>query len=51
MELGREPEAQYFKANMPTVLHILRNKERVCNDWESATSDDILLQIEVIENE
>ena len=51
MELGREPEAQYFQASMPTVLYILRNKERVCNEWESATSDDILLQIEVIENE
>ena len=51
MELGREPETQYFKASMPTVLHMLRNKERVYNDWESATFDDILLQIEVIENE
>ena len=36
---------------MPTVLHMLRNKERVYNDWESATYDDILLQMEVIENE
>ena len=51
MELGGEPEAQYFKASMPTVFHMLRNKERVCNDWESATSDDILLQIEAIEND
>ena len=51
MELGREPEEQYCKVSMPTVLHMLRNKERVCNDWESATSDDILLQIGVIENE
>ena len=51
MELGRESEAQYFKACMPTVLDILRNKERVCNDWESAISDNILPQIEVIENE
>ena len=45
-----EPEVQYFKASMPTVLHMLRNKERVYNYWESATYDDILLQIEVIEN-
>ena len=51
MALGREPKAQYFKASMPTVLHMLRNKERVYNDWESATYDDILLQMEVIENE
>ena len=50
MELGREPEAQYFKASMPSVLHMLRNKERVYNDWESATYGDILLQIEAIEN-
>ena len=50
MELGRGPEVQYFKASMPTVLHMLRNKERVYNYWESATYDDILLQIEVIEN-
>ena len=51
MELGREPEAQCFKASMPNVLYMLGNKERVCNDWGSATEDDILLQIEVIENE
>ena len=51
MELGREPEAQYFKTSMQSLLHMLRNKERVCNDWESATYNDILLQIEVIENE
>ena len=51
MELGREPEAQCFKASMPTVLNMLRNKERIFNDWESATYDDILIQIEVIENE
>ena len=48
MELGREPEAQYFKASMPSVLHMLGNKERVYN--ESGTYDDILLQIEAIEN-
>ena len=46
-----EPEVQYFKASMPTVLHMLRKKERVYNDWESTTYDDILLQIQVIENE
>ena len=51
MELGTEPEAQCFKASMPTVLHMLRKKERVYNDWESATYDGILLQIEVIEHE
>ena len=51
MELVTEPEAQYFKVSMPTVLHMLRNKERVCKDWEGATNDDILLQIEVKENE
>ena len=51
MELGREPERQYFKASMHTVFHMLRNKGRVYNDWESATYDDILLQMEVIENE
>ena len=28
-----------------------RNEEKVYNDWESATYDDILLQIKVIENE
>ena len=50
MELDREPETQYFKASMPSVLHMLRNKERVYNDWESATYDDILLQIEAIKN-
>ena len=51
MELGTEPEAQNFKVSMPTVLHMLRNKERVCSDWEGATNDDILLEIEVNENE
>ena len=51
MELRREPEVQYFKTSMPSVLHMLRNKERVYNDWESVTYDDTVLQIEVIENE
>ena len=41
----------HFKASMPTVLHMLRNGERVCNDRERATYDDIFLQVEVIENE
>ena len=51
MELGREPEAQYFKTSMHSVLYMLRKKERVYNDWKSTTYDDILLQIEVIGNE
>ena len=50
MELGREPEAQYFKASMPSVLNMLGNKERVYNEWESATYDDILIQIEAIKS-